>query len=56
MQSYDGPSGDFPLAYAHQRVLTLADDLDKVHRALIAKLEPARHLLLLGEAEHRRSG
>ena len=56
MQSHDGPSGDFSQAYAHQRVLTLADDLDKVHRALIAKLEPARHLLLLGEVEHRRSG
>ena len=48
-----GVSDDFPLAYAyaHQRTLRLADGPDEVHRASIAKLELARHLLLPGEVE-----
>ncbi len=48
-----GVSDDFPLAYAyaHQRTLRLADGPDEVHRASIAKLELARHLLIPGEVE-----
>ena len=48
-----GVSDDFPLAYAyaHQRTLRLADGPDEVHRASIAKLELAKHLLLPGEVE-----
>ena len=51
MLSSDGAPSDFPLAYAHQRTLRLADGPDEVHRASIAKLELARHLLLPGEVE-----
>ena len=51
MLSSDGAPDDFPLAYAHQRTLRLADGPDEVHRASIAKLELARHLLLPGEVE-----
>jgi acyl-CoA dehydrogenase len=42
-----GVSGDFPLAYAYanQRTLRLADGPDEVHRASLAKLELAKHLL-----------
>jgi acyl-CoA dehydrogenase len=42
-----GVSDDFPLAYAyaHQRTLRLADGPDEVHRAALAKLELAKHLL-----------
>ena len=36
-------------AYTHQRTLRLADGQDEVKRALIAKLERARHLLVTGE-------
>jgi acyl-CoA dehydrogenase len=48
-----GVSDDFPLAYAyaHQRTLRLADGPDEVHRASLAKLEFARHLLLHREVE-----
>ena len=48
-----GVSDDFPLAYAyaHQRTLRLADGPDEVHRASIAKLELAKHLLLPSEVE-----
>ncbi len=48
-----GVSDDFPLAYAyaHQRTLRLADGHDEVHRASLAKLEFAKHLLVKGEAE-----
>jgi acyl-CoA dehydrogenase len=48
-----GVSDDFPLAYAyaHQRTLRLADGPDEVHRASLAKLELAKHLLLPGEVE-----
>jgi acyl-CoA dehydrogenase len=48
-----GVSDDFPLAYAyaHQRTLRLADGPDEVHRASLAKLEFAKHLLVKGEAE-----
>ena len=48
-----GVSDDFPLAYAyaHQRTLRLADGPDEVHRASIAKLELARHLVVPGEVE-----
>ena len=43
-----GVSDDFPLAYAyaHQRTLRLADGPDEVHRASLAKLELAKHLLM----------
>ena len=43
-----GVSDDFPLsyAYAHQRTLRLADGPDEVHRASLAKLELAKHLLV----------
>jgi acyl-CoA dehydrogenase len=46
-----GVSGDFPLAYAYasQRTLRLADGPDEVHRASLAKLELAKHLLKSGE-------
>src|SRR5881397_729409 len=46
-----GVSDDFPLAYAyaHQRTLRLADGPDEVHRASLAKLELAKHLLMPGE-------
>ena len=42
-----GVSDDFPLAYAyaHQRTLRLADGPDEVHRASLAKLELAKHML-----------
>jgi acyl-CoA dehydrogenase len=42
-----GVSDDFPLAYAYanQRTLRLADGPDEVHRAAIAKLELARHIV-----------
>ena len=42
-----GVSDDFPLAYAYasQRTLRLADGPDEVHRASLAKLELAKHLL-----------
>ena len=48
-----GVSDDFPLAYAyaHQRTLRLADGPDEVHRASLAKLEFAKHLLIPGEVE-----
>ena len=48
-----GVSDDFPLAYAyaHQRTLRLADGPDEVHRASLAKLELAKHLLMPGEVE-----
>ena len=48
-----GVSGDFPLAYAyaHQRTLRLADGPDEVHRASLAKLEFAKHLLMPHEVE-----
>ena len=48
-----GVSDDFPLAYAYanQRTLRLADGPDEVHRASLAKLELAKHLLLPGEIE-----
>ena len=48
-----GVSDDFPLAYAyaHQRTLRLADGPDEVHRASLAKLELAKHLLVPGEVE-----
>ncbi|MDZ4145687.1 MAG: acyl-CoA dehydrogenase family protein [Burkholderiales bacterium] len=48
-----GVSQDFPLAYAyaHQRTLRLADGPDEVHRASLAKLEFAKHLLMPGEVE-----
>jgi acyl-CoA dehydrogenase len=48
-----GVSDDFPLAYAyaHQRTLRLADGPDEVHRASLAKLEFAKHLLMPGEVE-----
>ena len=51
MQSYDSAPDDFPLAYADQRTLRLADGPDEVHRASIARLELTRHLLLPGEVE-----
>ena len=53
MRFYGGVSDDFPLAYtyAQSRTLRLADGPDEVHRASIAKLELARHLLLPGEVE-----
>ena len=41
MRFYGGVSDNFPLA----------DGPDEVHRASIAKLELARHLLLPGEVE-----
>ena len=43
-----GVSDDFPLAYAYasQRTLRLADGPDEVHRASLAKLEFAKHMLL----------
>jgi acyl-CoA dehydrogenase len=46
-----GVSGDFPLAYAYanQRTLRLADGPDEVHRASLAKLELAKHLLMPGD-------
>ncbi|MBU6503235.1 MAG: acyl-CoA dehydrogenase family protein [Burkholderiales bacterium] len=48
-----GVSDDFPLAYAyaHQRTLRLADGPDEVHRASLAKLEFAKHLLVHGEIQ-----
>jgi len=48
-----GVSDDFPLAYAYanQRTLRLADGPDEVHRASLAKLELARHLVLPGAVE-----
>jgi acyl-CoA dehydrogenase len=48
-----GVSDDFPLAYAyaHQRTLRLADGPDEVHRAALAKLELAKHLLMPGDIE-----
>ena len=48
-----GVSGDFPLAYAYasQRTLRLADGPDEVHRASLAKLELAKHLLMPGQVE-----
>ena len=48
-----GVSDDFPLAYAyaHQRTLRLADGPDEVHRASLAKLEFAKHLLVRGDVE-----
>jgi len=48
-----GVSDDFPLAYAyaHQRTLRLADGPDEVHRASLAKLELAKHLLMPGDVE-----
>jgi acyl-CoA dehydrogenase len=48
-----GVSDDFPLAYAyaHQRTLRLADGPDEVHRASLAKLEFAKHLLLHRDVE-----
>ncbi|MDO9400702.1 MAG: acyl-CoA dehydrogenase family protein [Polaromonas sp.] len=48
-----GVSDDFPLAYAyaHQRTLRLADGPDEVHRASLAKLELAKHLLMPGEVD-----
>jgi acyl-CoA dehydrogenase len=48
-----GVSDDFPLAYAYasQRTLRLADGPDEVHRASLAKLELAKHMLLPGEVE-----
>ena len=48
-----GVSDDFPLAYAyaHQRTLRLADGPDEVHRASLAKLELAKHLLLSPDTE-----
>ena len=51
--SSGGVAKDFISAYAytHQRTLRLADGPDEVHRASIAKLELARHLLLPGEVE-----
>ncbi len=47
-----GVSDDFPLAYAyaHQRTLRLADGPDEVHRASLAKLELAKHLLIQGHS------
>ena len=47
-----GVCDDFPLAYAyaHQRTLRLADGPDEVHRASLAKLEFAKHLLIPGQA------
>jgi acyl-CoA dehydrogenase len=48
-----GVSDDFPLAYsyAHQRTLRLADGPDEVHRVAVAKLELAKHMLVLKEVE-----
>ena len=48
-----GISDDTPLAmmWAHQRTLRLADGPDEVHRASLAKLELAKHLLIPGEVE-----
>jgi acyl-CoA dehydrogenase len=48
-----GMSDDFPLAYAYvwQRALRFADGPDEVHRASLAKLELARHLVTRGEVE-----
>ncbi|WP_137919808.1 acyl-CoA dehydrogenase family protein [Hydrogenophaga sp. 2FB] len=48
-----GVSDDFPLAYAYavQRTLRFADGPDEVHRAAIAKLELARHMLVKTEVE-----
>ncbi len=48
-----GVSDDFPLAYAyaHQRTLRLADGPDEVHRASLAKLEFAKHLLMPRDVE-----
>jgi acyl-CoA dehydrogenase len=48
-----GISQDFPLAYswAHQRTLRFADGPDEVHRAAIAKLELAKHMVLAKEVE-----
>ncbi len=48
-----GVCDDFPLAYAyaHQRTLRLADGPDEVHRASLAKLEFAKHLVLRGDVE-----
>jgi acyl-CoA dehydrogenase len=48
-----GVSDDFPLAYAyaHQRTLRLVDGPDEVHRASLAKLELAKHLLMPGEVD-----
>ena len=42
-----GLSQDFPLAaaYAHQRVLRLADGPDEVHRRTVAKVELSRHAI-----------
>ena len=47
-----GVSDDFPLAYAYasQRTLRLADGPDEVHRASLAKLELAKHLVVPGKA------
>ena len=47
-----GVSDDFPLAYAyaHQRTLRLADGPDEVHRASLAKLELAKHMLTNSKA------
>jgi acyl-CoA dehydrogenase len=48
-----GVSSDFPLAYsyANQRTLRLADGPDEVHRAVIAKLELAKHSVYASEVE-----
>ncbi|WP_137920093.1 acyl-CoA dehydrogenase family protein [Hydrogenophaga sp. 2FB] len=48
-----GVSDDFPLAYAYavQRTLRFADGPDEVHRAAIAKLELAKHMLVKTEVE-----
>ncbi len=48
-----GVSNDFPLAsaYAHQRTLRLADGPDEVHRASLAKLEFAKHLVIQREVD-----